>query len=91
MCSLSDETKLKLHHVTEDRDKLKKEKEEQYQTLMQKIKSVEQAYESILQVGSLPYSIVAGAVRSLVFTSPSATLYVLCTCDLRIVVGLMPS
>ena len=57
MCSLSDETKLKLHHVTEDRDKLKKEKEEQYQTLMQKIKSVEQAYESILQVGSLPYSI----------------------------------
>ena len=90
MCSSSDETKLKLHHVTEDRDKLKKEKEEQYQTLMQKIKSVEQAYESILQVGSLPSSMVADGVRSLVFTRASAALYVLCTCDL-IIVGLVPS
>jgi hypothetical protein len=49
LTSLLDETKLKLHHVTVDRDKLRKEKEEQYEALIQKMKSIEQAYESILQ------------------------------------------
>jgi len=39
--------------VTEERDQLKKEKEEQYQSLMHKMKEVEMAYEAILQVSSL--------------------------------------
>ena len=48
-----DESRLNLYKVTEERDRLKKEKEEQYQSLMRKMKEVEMAYEAILQVSSL--------------------------------------
>lgn len=49
----SDESRLNLYKVTEERDRLRKEKEEQYQSLMRKMKEVEKAYEAILQVSSL--------------------------------------
>lgn len=48
-----DESRLNLYKVTEERDQLKKEKEEQHQSLMRKMKEVEMAYEAILQVSSL--------------------------------------
>ena len=50
--SWPDESRLNLYKVTEERDRLRKEKEEQYNTLMRKIKEVEKAYEAILQVSS---------------------------------------
>ena len=50
-----DDTKLKLHLVTEERDRLKKEKEEQFQVMKEKIKSLEKAYQVILEVNGIIY------------------------------------
>ena len=45
----SDKTRAELAEVTEERDRILKEKEEQHTTLTGKLQSMERSYEAILQ------------------------------------------